>query len=32
MLLDDQKDKLVQINQKIAFKHADIQPHDLFSN
>ena len=32
MLLKDQKVKSVHLNQKIAFKRADIQPHDLFSN
>ena len=32
MLFDDQNVKLVQKNKKNAFKHADIQPHDLFSN
>ena len=31
MLFDDQKVKSVQKNKTIAFKHADIQPHDLFS-
>ena len=30
MLFDYQKVKSVQ--KKNAFKHADIQPHDLFSN
>ena len=32
MLFDYEKVKLVQKNQKNAFKHADFQPHDLFSN